>query len=339
MVGALSLRGFRNRARFLIATITAGSSKVFTPTVDRPLRRSDIKFLHRSLIRALQTVGVVMGIYDREYYRDGSRGPIWISSVAPVCKAIIAINVLLHVAVLVFSDLPIIDWLEADSHLIFEKLQVWRLATSAFVHDPNHLQHLLINMLMLWFVGREVEEIYGGREFLLMYLTAAVVSTLLWCLVDYFGSGADGRSSAIGALGAIYALAVVFVMYYPTRNLVSVRLADADVAVVGALHQLRFILFAVAVERRFAAADCFREPYWRGGVWVLLQAVRLALVSLDRPSLEEAQAEVSSAVAGRSGGATRASGRPCSLARRFGNGKGRRAWRCSASHASGRCRA
>ena len=34
-----------------------------------------------------------MGIYDREYYRDKTRGSGWLSGEAPACKAIIAINV------------------------------------------------------------------------------------------------------------------------------------------------------------------------------------------------------------------------------------------------------
>ena len=39
-------------------------------------------------------------------------------------------------------------------------------------------------MLFLWMFGREVEKIYGSREFTVFYLTAAIFSTLCWALVD-----------------------------------------------------------------------------------------------------------------------------------------------------------
>ncbi len=34
-----------------------------------------------------------MGIYDREYYRDKTRGSGWLTGMAPACRAIIIINV------------------------------------------------------------------------------------------------------------------------------------------------------------------------------------------------------------------------------------------------------
>ena len=37
---------------------------------------------------------------------------------------------------------------------------------------------ILWNMLFLWMVGREMESMYGSREFTFMYLTAAVFSNL-----------------------------------------------------------------------------------------------------------------------------------------------------------------
>ena len=38
-----------------------------------------------------------MGIYDREYYRGESAGSGWFWNLAPVCKAIILINVVVFV--------------------------------------------------------------------------------------------------------------------------------------------------------------------------------------------------------------------------------------------------
>ena len=38
-----------------------------------------------------------MGIYDREYYRGETRGSGWFSGMAPACKTIILINVVVFV--------------------------------------------------------------------------------------------------------------------------------------------------------------------------------------------------------------------------------------------------
>ena len=38
-----------------------------------------------------------MGIYDREYYRGETRGSGWFSGLAPACKTIILINVVVFV--------------------------------------------------------------------------------------------------------------------------------------------------------------------------------------------------------------------------------------------------
>ena len=75
-----------------------------------------------------------MGIYDREYYRERTRGSGWLTGTAPVCKAILIINIALF---LLPKFLPEGQQLEelfaAYSRLIFEKLQVWRLITATFL--------------------------------------------------------------------------------------------------------------------------------------------------------------------------------------------------------------
>ncbi len=157
-----------------------------------------------------------MGIYDREYYRDKTRGSGWLSGVAPACKAIIFINV----AVFVFQKLfpsSIDTWLVADSSEIFQKFQVWRLLTATFLHDLTYPWHIVVNMLFLWMVGREMESFYGTRDFVALYLAAAVVSTLCWAIADTFGS-APGMATMVGASGAVMAIVVLYTLYYPRRE-------------------------------------------------------------------------------------------------------------------------
>ena len=156
-----------------------------------------------------------MGIYDREYYRDETGGSGWLSGTAPVCRTLILINIAAYIAQLLYPSLT--DLFDARSGVIFEQLQIHRLLTATFLHDPTNLFHLLFNMLFLWFVGREMESMYGGPEFARMYITAAVVSSLVWSLISYFGPD-HARHSMLGASGAIMAVVVLYTLYYPRRE-------------------------------------------------------------------------------------------------------------------------
>ena len=157
-----------------------------------------------------------MGIYDREYYRDDTGGSGWFSGLAPACKALILINVGAFVAQAVFRE-PLTAQFDGNSAAIFEKFQVYRLLTAAFLHDFNGPIHLVINMFVLWFAGRDMESMYGSREFVKMYLTAAVLGTTCWAVVDYFGPGP--RASMVGSSGAVLAVLVLYTLYYPRREI------------------------------------------------------------------------------------------------------------------------
>jgi membrane associated rhomboid family serine protease len=156
-----------------------------------------------------------MGIYDREYYRDKTRGSGWLSGATPACKAIIAINVgafvLQKMAGPEFEDL-----LQANSNLILHKFQIWRLLTATFLHaDP---WHILFNMLFFWMVGREMESFYGTYDFTALYIASAIISTLCWAVADNFTPHA-GLIPMIGASGAVMAVIVLYTLYYPRREI------------------------------------------------------------------------------------------------------------------------
>jgi membrane associated rhomboid family serine protease len=155
-----------------------------------------------------------MGIYDREYYRDESGGIGLLSGVAPACKVIILINVVVFLAQWVARDLRLEEWLPASAEGIFQQGRVWQLLTAAFFHVDAI--HILINMWVLWMFGREVESYYGSRDFTVMYLTAAVVGTLAWAGVEVL-TGQD-RGIMLGASGAVTAVFVLYALFHPHRQ-------------------------------------------------------------------------------------------------------------------------
>ena len=108
------------------------------------------------------------------------------------------------------------EWLELDTNKVVRKGQVWRLLTHAFCHDRYGLFHIVINMLLLYWFGGTLETMYGQREFLLFYLTAALVAGLTFVGLDlYTGSRVPG----IGASGAVMAVLMLYTMHFPCEEI------------------------------------------------------------------------------------------------------------------------
>ncbi len=105
------------------------------------------------------------------------------------------------------------QWCALDTSAVLSG-QIWRLITSGFLHDREDLFHILLNMWFLWMFGRQLETIYGGREFLLFYLTGLAVSGLAFVLLDLV-SGDPGI--AIGASGAVMAVTMLYALHFPRQ--------------------------------------------------------------------------------------------------------------------------
>jgi membrane associated rhomboid family serine protease len=165
---------------------------------------------------------MVMGIYDREYYRRD--GPGFLGSFSErgqVCKWLIGINVVCFILQLV--TLPhgqrgelgfVTDLLGLDVDAVLHG-EIWRLLTYAFVHAPGIWEHIVFNMLFLWWFGSDVEDIYGSREFLAIYLLSAVLGGVAFVLTAM--AGLTGAGMCLGASGAVTAVMVLCALHYPTR--------------------------------------------------------------------------------------------------------------------------
>jgi membrane associated rhomboid family serine protease len=143
-----------------------------------------------------------MGIYDRDYYRDGrSRSSFGTMQMWSITTWIIAINVAVFVidramgrryllgeiidgqAVAVSGPMGRLElWGHFSVGNAIFKLQVWRFLTFQFQHA--NFQHLLFNMIALFFFGPLVEAYLGRRRYLAFYLLSGcagpVAYMLLW---------------------------------------------------------------------------------------------------------------------------------------------------------------
>jgi membrane associated rhomboid family serine protease len=160
-----------------------------------------------------------MGIQDRDYYRN--EGPSVLDSLMPsglVCRWLIGINVAVYLAQVLSANpdpnLPgwVDYWFRLDVRLVARDGQVWRLLTFAFLHGD--IYHIFFNMLFLWWFGSDVEQLYGRKEFLAIYLISAVLgggAYEIWGLMQ-----ADPRP-CVGASGAITTMLILCALHYPRR--------------------------------------------------------------------------------------------------------------------------
>lgn len=159
-----------------------------------------------------------MGIYDRAYYGDERRDSLdFFRGDGSATRTIIFANVLVFIFQILFRDR--LEPLFSASTDAISGGQIWRLLTANFLHNPRDPFHLLFNMLVVWFAGRELEYIYGRSRFYGFYLTACVFSMTVWFLTEKaIHPGMLAR--AIGASGAAMAAMMLMTMHAPRRTVI-----------------------------------------------------------------------------------------------------------------------
>lgn len=91
----------------------------------------------------------------------------------------------------------------------------FQLLTYGFLHDVWFFQHIVFNMLALWFFGRSVEYRYGKREYLLFFLTSVVFAGASWLVSEYIAHRQMLPIQLLGASGGLMAVLVLFCLNFP----------------------------------------------------------------------------------------------------------------------------
>ena len=93
--------------------------------------------------------------------------------------------------------------------------QYWRFFTFALLHDSSNPLHLLGNMLLLFFAGREVEPIVGRRHFLAIFLGGTLLGGVAqWLLMP------DAPLPLVGVTAGVTAVFVAFTTILPELEVV-----------------------------------------------------------------------------------------------------------------------
>jgi membrane associated rhomboid family serine protease len=162
-----------------------------------------------------------MGLHSRDYARDSyGDGRFFSTSGGGVVKKIIIATIgVFFLQLLTESPVStgLTGWLAVDFPKVTSQGQVWRLLTYAFCHSTRDVWHIVFNLYLLWILGREVESLYGSKEFTWFYMVSAVFAAVCYLIVGMLSD--DTFGTMLGASGAISAVTMAYALHYPRRKI------------------------------------------------------------------------------------------------------------------------
>lgn len=133
--------------------------------------------------------------------------------ISPAVKALLIINAV----VFCFQELEQIagsqqltTLLGLVPALVWLKLQLWRPITYLFLHGS--FLHIIFNLLGLYFLGPDLERLWGTSRFCRYYFVTGIGAGLCTMAVSPWSMGVT-----IGASGAIYGILLAYGYHFPNR--------------------------------------------------------------------------------------------------------------------------
>jgi membrane associated rhomboid family serine protease len=167
-----------------------------------------------------------MSLHDRDYMRDDAvlrarrrNGFSWF-------HAVFLLNLAVFVVQYVFDEGWVRDALTGqrlwpEGGVSVDDLRGGRLLpllTYMFVHGGPW--HLIMNMILLWFAGRRVQEIYGGARFLQVYVLSGIFGAAVELALVALREG-PASAPLIGASAACFGVLMAFVAARPHEPIVA----------------------------------------------------------------------------------------------------------------------
>lgn len=155
-----------------------------------------------------------MSVYERDYMQDGPPGS---GGGFPKPSSAVVWLLVINVAVFLVQNIfakwfgsPTFDHLFALSSDGLSQLMVWQFVTYGFLHASPF--HLIVNGLVIFFIGRAVEPVLGFSRFFFLYFSGVLVGSCFW-LVWNLNSFAPLMGASAGAM----ALLIFFCCHQPNR--------------------------------------------------------------------------------------------------------------------------
>jgi len=159
----------------------------------------------------------------------------------------IIIGITTLMSVLAFQSEELMTKMQFNAATIIHRREYHRLITHAFIHVG--WSHLIVNMLVLYFFGRAVEDYFGyffkekaTLYFIILYVGGILVSNL-WGLIK---NKNNYYYNAVGASGAVSAVLFSFIFLNPLELLY----LFAIVPVPGILFGIGYLFYSYQMGKR-----------------------------------------------------------------------------------------
>jgi membrane associated rhomboid family serine protease len=171
---------------------------------------------------------------ERNYSDGGYRGPM--SMLNKLVIALVSVFVIQSIDI-AYNGGQLTGWLKLSTDAV-KRGFVWQFVTFNFLHAG--FGHILINCLVLWMIGRVVEQSIGQKRFLTAFIATGITGGLLqFVLIWIFAKNPDqhslvGASAGVAGIFAIFAsmfkdevIRVYFVLPVKAGTLLKVSVAIA----------------------------------------------------------------------------------------------------------------
>jgi len=108
---------------------------------------------------------------------------------------------------------PITGWFALPSRFVPAILQPWSWLTYGFL--DGGIFHLFFNMLILYFTGQMMLNLFSGRQFLTLFFSGIIAGGLLFTLVSELFVGFFLNNVLVGASAGVYATLFFICAYMP----------------------------------------------------------------------------------------------------------------------------
>ena len=148
----------------------------------------------------------------QQYYSGDRRNGLW--QMSPVNTIIIVINVVVFAVLTFLGDTTDVQFMYHHGAnfcpSVIEEHEYYRLLTCTFIHFG--ISHLFNNMLVLVYIGDNLERALGKVKYLVLYLAAGIGSSAVsavWSMFKDEYSVSGGASGAIfGVVGALLVIVI-----------------------------------------------------------------------------------------------------------------------------------
>jgi len=207
-----------------------------------------------------------MGIYDRDYMGGGS---YYGSGGMTMTNKLLLANFLVYLVT--FSGTGLAD--TVSSLFVMQPSavlggEVWRLFTATYMH-ASFWGHLFFNMLVLFFLGPAVEQVWGQKKFFLVYTVCGLAGNVALTALSMIGY-IDPGVLALGASGCILGVLGAAAVMFPRAQIYLFFMFPMPLRVAALLFAGLYVFNMVGMGANYGGDVCHLIGLGIGAAWAKL---------------------------------------------------------------------